>query len=252
MGRMAQCRIRSSRVRWDRTAHDGPVERPDRLDKKRIAWTATSGWSAGDGWASSTAKVGKNMRLARIPITMVVALLAAVTFVVIAPGRGRHCRTRAGARSRSARSRPRPATQLTVTASGYPGRRQVTFTLSDPGTVAATQSARPVTARHGHRGCHGRHPGLHAAGRHRRRACTSSPPSGVPPVTAIRWSAPTSWSMRPRSRRPPPPPTGTGTLPRTGTNSAELLQLALVLIAVGGLITLATRKRCASEPPVDS
>ena len=63
-------------------------------------------------------------------------------------------------------------------------------------------------------------------------------------MTATRWSAPTSWSTRPTvASTTAATGSGTGTLPRTGTNSAELLQLALVLIAVGGIITLATRKR---------
>jgi LPXTG-motif cell wall-anchored protein len=44
---------------------------------------------------------------------------------------------------------------------------------------------------------------------------------------------------------PPATSSTSGTLPRTGTNSGELLQIALLLIAVGGLITLAARKRLA-------
>jgi hypothetical protein len=38
---------------------------------------------------------------------------------------------------------------------------------------------------------------------------------------------------------------GGGTLPRTGTNSGLLFQIALILIAIGGLVTLAARKRLA-------
>jgi LPXTG-motif cell wall-anchored protein len=39
--------------------------------------------------------------------------------------------------------------------------------------------------------------------------------------------------------------TSGGSLPRTGTNTALLFQIALILIAIGGLVTLAARKRLA-------
>ena len=39
--------------------------------------------------------------------------------------------------------------------------------------------------------------------------------------------------------------TGAGTLPRTGSDSLPLAQIGAVLVAVGGLAVLATRKRAA-------
>lgn len=42
---------------------------------------------------------------------------------------------------------------------------------------------------------------------------------------------------------PGPTPSGTGTLPRTGSDSDLLVRGGLLLVAVGGLLVLATRKR---------
>lgn len=39
---------------------------------------------------------------------------------------------------------------------------------------------------------------------------------------------------------------GSGTLPRTGSDSAPLLQIAIALVAAGGLLVLAARKRMAA------
>jgi LPXTG-motif cell wall-anchored protein len=42
---------------------------------------------------------------------------------------------------------------------------------------------------------------------------------------------------------PSPTPSGTGTLPRTGSDNDGLVRAGLLLVAVGGLLVLATRKR---------
>jgi LPXTG-motif cell wall-anchored protein len=184
------------------------------------------------------------MRLARIPITMAVALLAAVTFVVIAPTAGATPYP-GGCTIQISQVRATPGQQLTVTASGYPAGAQVTFTLSRPGegTPPPQSDNGPVvlgTVTANASGVAtlvftlpaGTKPGMHVI------TASGSPPGDCDPLvsTNLMVDAANVGTTIPAT-------SGTGTLPRTGTNSAELLQLALVLIAVGGIITLATRKR---------
>jgi len=176
------------------------------------------------------------MRLARIPITVIVAMLAAVTFVTVAP-----------ASVASASPYPHncdiklsqvtavPGDQLSVTASGYDPGAVVTFTLhSNPvvlGTATADASGDATLV---FTLPPGTTPGLHTI------TATAVPEGDCDPAvvsTDLQVDAATVTSASPATT------TGSGTLPRTGSNVAELLQLALVLIAAGGLITLATRKR---------
>ena len=90
----------------------------------------------------------KHMRVARIPITMVVALLAATTLVAIAPGAsaatpypGNNCLLTL------TKVTALPGDQLTVTATGYPVGAVVTFVLSRPGqgTPPPQSASAPVT-----------------------------------------------------------------------------------------------------------
>ncbi len=182
------------------------------------------------------------MRLARISITMVVGLLAATTLVAIAPSAsaaspypGNGCAVTIS------EVHVLPGSQLTVTATGYPAGAQVTFVLQRPGngTPPPNSASAPVTLGTVTADASGTatlvftmpnvHPGLWVI------VANGVPQGDCDPdvSTNVMVDAATVTSTS----------TGAGTLPRTGTNSAELVQLALVLIAVGGLITLATRKR---------
>ena len=171
------------------------------------------------------------MRVVRIPITMVVALVAATTLVAIGPSAGAASPYPGnGCAVTMTKVTALPGDQLTVTATGYPAGAEVTFTLhSTPvvlGTVAADASGNATLV---FTLPPGTTPGLH-------QITANGVPLGLcdPDVSAnlmVDAASVTSTT------------TGAGTLPRTGTNSAELVQVALVLIAVGGLITLATRKR---------
>ncbi len=121
-----------------------------------------------------------------------------------------------------------PGAQLTVTATGYPAGAQVTFTLDTTppivlGTVTADANGTATLAFT-----------LPKIGNGTYVISANGNPLGncqVDPSTNLAVDAATATTA------------ATGTLPRTGTNTAELVQLALVLIAVGGLVTLATRKR---------
>ncbi len=124
--------------------------------------------------------------------------------------------------------------QLTVTASGYPAGAVVTFTLhSDPVVLGSATANASGVATLVFTLPLGTTPGLHTI------SANGVPVGECDPLlsTDLMVDAANVASTT------PPTTTGTGTLPRTGTNSAELFQLALLLIVVGGLITLATRKR---------
>jgi hyaluronoglucosaminidase len=173
------------------------------------------------------------MRLARIPITMVMALVAVASLVAIAPSASASPYFTGCSLSISTPTVV-VGQQLSVTASGYPTGSVVTFTLHSTPVVLGSATADasgnatlvftlPV----------GTTPGLH-------QITANGVPLGEcdPDVSTdlmVDAATVTTASVT------------TGTLPRTGTNSAELVQVALVLIAVGGLITLATRKRRQSH-----
>jgi hypothetical protein len=188
------------------------------------------------------------MRLVRVPITVVVAILVALTLVTVAPSASAAVPPYpAGCTVQLSKVSAFPGDQLTVTASGYPVGSVVTFVLDRPGQgnpppqsgngavtlgsatadangVATLVFTLPI----------GTKPGQHVV-------TASGQPAGTCDQlvsTVLMVDAATV-----ATSTPPATSAGTGTLPRTGTNSAELIQLALVLIAVGGLITLATRKR---------
>jgi LPXTG-motif cell wall-anchored protein len=182
------------------------------------------------------------MRVARIPLTMVVALLAATTLVAIAPSAsaaspypGNGCTVTIS------QVHVVPGSQLSVTATGYPAGSQVTFVLQRPGngTPPPNSASAPVTLGTVTADASGTatlvftmpnvHPGLWVIVANGVPLGNCDPDVSTNVMVDAATVATTS--------------TGSGTLPRTGTNSAELVQLALVLIAVGGLITLATRKR---------
>ncbi len=172
------------------------------------------------------------MRLARIPITMVVALLAAVSFVAVAPTASASPYFQ-GCTLGVSTPTVVVGDQLSVTATGYPAGSVVTFTLhSTPvvlGSAVADANGQatlvftlPV----------GTTPGVHQITANGVPLGECDPDVSTNLMVDAAVTATTA---------------GSGTLPRTGTNSAELVQLALVLIAVGGLITLATRKRRQSR-----
>jgi len=171
------------------------------------------------------------MRLARIPITMAVAMLAAVTFVVIAPSAGATPYP-AGCTIQISNVTAIPGEQLTVTASGYPAGAVVTFVLhSTPVTLGTSLADSSGVASLVFNLPAGTVPGVHVI------TASGAPAGDCDPLVSTRLVVDAATVGTATAA------TGSGTLPRTGTNSAELLQLALVLIALGGIITLATRKR---------
>jgi len=135
-----------------------------------------------------------------------------------------------------------PLERITVTATGFPVGAKVTFTLravrpptrpvvvgtaiakaNQFGTGTATLVFRvPLLTR----------PGLHTI------TAVGVPPGQCSPSVS-------SNLMVLASSTGTTVATGSGTLPRTGTDSALLFQIALILIAIGGLVTLAARKRLA-------
>jgi large repetitive protein len=175
------------------------------------------------------------MRLARISVMMIVAAFVMATIVTVAPAADAQsspyfhtCTVQLSAVAAL------PGSQLTVTASGFPAGSVVTFTIYSTPIVLGTATANAsgdatlvftLPA--------GLAPGMHTI------TATGLPPGDCDPAI------PSTQVMVDASVVTTAPATtaASGTLPRTGTNSAELVQLALVLIVVGGLITLAARKR---------
>ena len=184
------------------------------------------------------------MRVARIPIAIAGSLLVVAMLVMLAPM----------AEAKTSVSYPGgctivpshllvfPLERITVTATGFPVGAKVTFTLravrppprpvvvgsaiakaNKFGTGTATLVFRvPLFTR----------PGLHTI------TAVGVPPGQCDPIVSSNIMVLASTTATTVS-------TGGGTLPRTGTNSALLFQIALILIALGGLVTLAARKRLA-------
>ncbi len=177
------------------------------------------------------------MRLARNPITIAVAVFVAACVVTLAPS----ATAMASAQTAPPVSYQGGCTlvlstvtvtqggQLSVTGKGYPAGAVVTFTLS-PNVVLGTATADangdatlvftvPDDTS----------PGMHAI------TADGVPAGQCDPAVAT--------NLMVLAQNTTNSSVATGSLPRTGTNSFELLQIALILIAIGGLITLATRKR---------
>jgi hypothetical protein len=176
------------------------------------------------------------MRLVRIPVTLV-AVIAAACLAMLGPAVAT-----AGAASPPvsyqggctlvlSQVTVTQGGQLQVTAEGYPSGAVVTFTLHsttlvDLGSATADANGNATLAF--------TLPADTPAGMH---AITAS---GVP---AGQCDPEVSTNLMVLAQSTTNTSTSAGSLPRTGTNSFELLQIALILIAIGGLITLATRKR---------
>ena len=136
-----------------------------------------------------------------------------------------------------------PGDQLTVSSSGYPVGAPVTFTLRavTPPPSHTTLGTATAVANSSGTGTAtlvftlpaNLHPGLYIV------TATGVPPGQCDP------SVSTNLNVSARQTSTTTVATGGGTLPRTGTDSGLLLQVALVLIALGGLVTLAARKRVA-------
>jgi hyaluronoglucosaminidase len=172
------------------------------------------------------------MRLARIPLTIATAMIAVAAFVMVAPAASASPYP-AGCTIQISKVTAVPGDQLTVTASGYPAGAVVTFTLhSTPVVLGSATATAGGVATLVFTLPAGTVPGLHTI-------TANGVPSGeCDPLVSADLQVDAASVVSPTTAA-----ATTGTLPRTGTNSAELIQLALVLIAVGGLITLATRKR---------
>ncbi len=182
------------------------------------------------------------MRLVRVPMALLVSLLLAATLVAAAPAAGAAPTVSyaGGCIIRLSQITAVPNDKLTVTATGYPTGAVVTFTL-DPdthpvklGTVTADSSGTavlvfslpPDTK-----------PGVHIV------TATGVPAGQCSPSVSTNVTV-SALVVNTTVAQP-------GSLPRTGSDSAELVQLALILIAIGGLVTLAARKR-ASRAHVES
>jgi LPXTG-motif cell wall-anchored protein len=174
------------------------------------------------------------MRLARILITVVAALLA-TTIVMLGPVAGAaesKVDYPGGCAIVLSQVTATVGAKLTVTGTGFPPGSTVTFTLDAApvlGTVTAdaTGTATLVFTLPANTA-----PGMHVI------TATGVPPGQCDPSVSTNLMVSASTQTT-----PPTTATSSGTLPRTGTDSALLMQIAVLLIAVGGLVTLTARKR---------
>jgi len=184
------------------------------------------------------------MRVARIPIAVAGSLMVAAMLAILAPT----------AQAKTTVSYPggcaivlsqvtaSPGNTLTVSATGFPVGAKVMFQMRSTRPPVKTTKLGTATAVANGQGTGtatlvftlpaNTAPGMYVISAH------GAPPGQCDPFvsTNLMVSAQqvgTSTTL------------GGGTLPRTGTNSALLFQIALVLIALGGLVTLTARKRLA-------
>jgi LPXTG-motif cell wall-anchored protein len=187
----------------------------------------------------SRATLEHDMRVARIAIAG--SLLIATMAMALAPAAGAATSVSypGGCQILVSKVTALPSDELTVSASGFPVGASVTFTLTSAtpppnpvrlGTVVAVaNSSGTGTATLVFKLAADTRPGRYII-------TASGVPAGQcnPSVsTNLEVSASTGTTA------------AGGTLPHTGTNSAWLLQIGLLLIALGGLVTLAARKRGA-------
>ncbi len=183
------------------------------------------------------------MRVARIPIAIAGSLLVTAMLVMLAPM----------SEAKTSVSYPGgcviviskvtaiPGDQLTVTASGFPVGAKVKFEMRSVKPPVRTTKLGTVTAVANSQGTGtatlvftlpaNTAPGMYTISAH------GAPPGQCDPFVSTNLMVSASVATTTA--------TGGGTLPRTGTNSALLFQIALILIALGGLVTLAARKRLA-------
>ena len=187
------------------------------------------------------------MRVARIPIAILGSLLVTAAMLVsLAPAASAgHTKPSypGGCAITLSKVVAFPHDKLTVSASGYPVGAKVTFTLTAVTPPPYTKSLGMATAVANGQGTgtatlvftlpSNLHPGLYHI------TATGVPPGQCDP------SVSTNLNVSAHEQSSTTVATGGGTLPRTGTDSALLFQIALVLIALGGLVTLAARKRLA-------
>jgi len=120
-----------------------------------------------------------------------------------------------------------PGGPLTVSASGFQPGTDVTFTFSSDPVVLGTATAGDDTAA----SVQTTWPANASDGEH---TVTASGTDGAGPFEV---SASTVCGVSSASG---------GALPRTGSDSAPLFQIAIALVAAGGILVLAARKRMAS------
>jgi LPXTG-motif cell wall-anchored protein len=180
------------------------------------------------------------MRVARIPIAIAGSFLVAAMLVLLAPMAEASTSVSypGGCAITLSQVTATAADQLTVSASGYPVGAVVTFTLH----------SQPYVLGHAVAVANGNGTGTATLSFHLPANITT----GMHTITATGTpagqcdpSVSTNLMVSANTATTAAPSTGGGTLPRTGTNSALLFQVALILIALGGLVTLAARKRLA-------
>jgi hypothetical protein len=177
------------------------------------------------------------MRVARISVAVVASLFAFASLLIVAPAvsaakpyPGRCVLTVSAASTQ-------PGKTVNVHATGFPPGSTVTFTMTPAGggttVVLGTAVANPAGNVEFHfKLAVGTPPGMYII------TATGPATSFCSPLisTTLMVSAATVAT-------PPPTSSSTGVLPRTGTNSGLLFEIALLLIAVGGMVTLTARKR---------
>jgi LPXTG-motif cell wall-anchored protein len=183
------------------------------------------------------------MRVARIPIAIAGSLLVAAMLFTLAPAAGAKTTVSytGGCAIVISKVTATPGDQLTVSATGFPVGAKVMFQIRSVTPPVRTTKLGTVTAVANGQGtgtatlvfslAANTVPGMYVISAH------GAPPGQCDPFvsTNLMVSAAVATTTA----------TGGGTLPHTGTNSALLFQIALLLIALGGLVTLAARKRLA-------
>jgi hypothetical protein len=179
------------------------------------------------------------MRVARLASLMIASLFAVASLVALAPSAsavppypGRCIITTSVTTAHTGQ-------EVVIKATGFPAGATVTFTMtpSGGGTTVTLGSAvaNPAGIVHfNFKLAPGTPPGMYII------TATGPATSFCDPLIS------TNLMVSAATVATPPATTTTGNsgvLPRTGTNSALLFEIALLLIALGGLITLTTRKR---------
>jgi LPXTG-motif cell wall-anchored protein len=176
------------------------------------------------------------MRLARIPIAVLATLFAVASLVMVAPSASAVPPYPSRCVLSTSTFKVLPGQQVTVMATGFPAGATVTFTMAltnhkgptmtlgsavanSAGVATLVFTVNPATT-----------PGMYTI------TATGPATSDCSPLISTHLMVDAAAVATPTTAI-------SGSLPRTGTNSAWLFQIALLLIALGGLVTLGARKR---------
>jgi LPXTG-motif cell wall-anchored protein len=183
------------------------------------------------------------MRVARIPIAIAGSLLVTVMLVMLAPVSEAKTSVSypGGCAIVLSKVTAIPGDHLTVSATGFPVGAKVMFQMRSVKPPVRTTKLGTVTAVANSQGTGtatlvftlpaNTAPGMYVISAH------GAPPGQCDPFV--------STNLMVSANVVNTTVASGGTLPRTGTDSALLFQIALILIALGGLVTLTARKRLA-------